>query len=93
MTVAKALRLLLLVILILASWGAGYVQAYDATVVNSLNKTRDALLDQRLHLQQRADAISQRVAELNRQLDLVNSYLRDTDRNLRDVEDALKRVK
>jgi hypothetical protein len=88
----KALRLLILTMLIAASWTMGYVHAYSTDVANSLNKTRDALLDQRAHLKQRADLISQKLGELNQQLDVVNSYLRDTDRNIRDVEDALRRV-
>jgi prefoldin subunit 5 len=53
-------------------------------VYNSLAKSRDALLDQRTYLQAEAD-------KLQRQLDTVNSYLRDNDRALRDVETAMKR--
>jgi len=53
-------------------------------VYNSLARSRDALLDQRTYLQAEAD-------KLQRQLDTVNSYLRDNDRALRDVETAMKR--
>jgi len=90
----KALRLAVLTLIVALSWSVGYVQAYSSLeVTNSLNKTRDALLDQRTHLKERADLISQKIAEYSRQLDVVNSYLRDTDRNLSDVEDALRRVR
>ncbi|MBX3138338.1 hypothetical protein KF707_19065 [Candidatus Obscuribacterales bacterium] len=92
MDAKKALRFLLLTLLVVCSWTMGYAHAYSSEVLNNLNRTRDALLDQRRNLQQRYDAISQKINELNRQLDVVNSYLRDTDRNIRDVEDALKRV-
>ncbi len=89
----NALKLLAFTLIIVSSWSVGYVQAYsNVEVINSLNKTRDALLDQRAHLKERADLIAQKVAEYNKQLDVINSYLRDTDRNLSDVEDALLRV-
>lgn len=87
---------LLLLVLILVAGGlcycAGYVQAYDQTVYNNLSKTRDALIDQRTHLEEKADGIKKTISELERQLDMVNSYLRDTDRSLRNIEDAIKRV-
>lgn len=89
----KALKLVAFTLIVLSSWSVGYVQAYsNVEVMNSLNKTRDALLDQRTHLRQRADLIAQKIAEYNKQLDVINAYLRDTDRNLSDVEDALRRV-
>jgi septal ring factor EnvC (AmiA/AmiB activator) len=90
--IRKALALLLLSAVAALSFSMGYVHAYSSEIRNNLNKTRDALLDQRSHLQQRADQLTLSIQELNRQLDVVNSYLRDTDRNIRDVEDALKRV-
>lgn len=88
----KALRILALALLVVFSWSMGYAHAYSTEVRNNLNRTRDALLDQRKNLQERYDAISQRINDLNRQLDVVNSYLRDTDRNIRDVDDALRRI-
>ncbi len=94
MNARKALKLLALMLVIVSSWSVGYVHAYsNLEVTNSLNKTRDALLDQRAHLKERADLLQQKIAEYSRQLDVVNSYLRDTDRNLSDVEDALRRVR
>ncbi|MBZ0185440.1 MAG: hypothetical protein K8F91_04235 [Candidatus Obscuribacterales bacterium] len=74
-------------------YAQGYAQAYDQTVVNNLSKTRDALLDQRSHLDVKADEIKKKIDELSRQLNLVNTYLTDTDKSLRDIEDAIRRVK
>ena len=94
MNARRALRIIAFALIIFAAWSAGHVQAYsNLEVTNSLNKTRDALLDQRAHLKQRADLLQQKINEYNQQLDVVNSYLRDTDRNLSDVEDALRRVR
>lgn len=89
----KYVRLLLFTLLVLSFSSAAYVHAaYNPAVVNNLNKTRDALLDQRQHLQERSDAIARQISELSRQQDVVNSYLRDTDKNIKDIEDALRRV-
>lgn len=73
-------------------WSIGYAQAYDRTVANNLGKTRDALLDQRSHLAVKADEIKGKMAELDKQLGIVESYIRDTDRALRDIEDAIRRA-
>lgn len=59
--------------------------AENTQVYNSLAKSRDALLDQRQYLQAQSDRLSQ-------QLDVVNGYLRDNDRALRDVEAAMRRA-
>lgn len=93
MNAKKPVRYLFLTLVIALSWSIGYVQAQTSDIWNNLNRTRDSLLDQRAHLQERADRLGEQIAELNRQLDIVNSYLRDTDRNIRDVEDALRRVR
>ncbi|MBK7837535.1 MAG: hypothetical protein IPP57_09865 [Candidatus Obscuribacter sp.] len=74
-----ALQMALLIGLSTSALGQRSDQVY-----NSLAKSRDALLDQRTYLQAEAD-------KLQRQLDTVNSYLRDNDRALRDVETAMKR--
>lgn len=78
---------------VLLIWSSGYACAYDSYVATNLYKTRDALLDQRSHLQQKADDITRSINQLERQLNVVRGYLRDTDRNIRDVEDAIRRVK
>ena len=74
-----ALQMALLIGLSTSALGQRSDQVY-----NSLAKSRDALLDQRTYLQAEAD-------KLQRQLATVNSYLRDNDRALRDVETAMKR--
>ncbi len=71
----------------------GYAaHAYGAEVLNNLRKTRDALLDQRSHLETNANAIKQKMDELGKRLDIVNGYLRETDNALRDVDDAIRRA-
>ncbi|MBX9692816.1 MAG: hypothetical protein K2Z81_10560 [Cyanobacteria bacterium] len=73
------------------SWTMGYVaHAYNAEVVNNLRRTRDALLDQRSHLEANASSIQQKINDLSRQLNIVNGYLRDTDNALKDVDDAIR---
>lgn len=69
---------------------AGSASALDQ-VVDNLKRSRDALLTQRQHLQDTADAIGRRIDDLNHQLDSVNSYLRDTDSAIHDVDSALQR--
>jgi len=63
--------------------------ALDSMVYNNLSRSRQALLDQREHLQESADRIGRQIDNLNRQLDTVNAYLRDTDTALRDVESTM----
>ena len=75
----------------LAGFATGWVRAYDAATINNLNRSRDALLDQRNYLQQQADVVNKKIDSLQKQLDVINSYLRDNDRALRDVEVALNR--
>jgi len=69
----------------------GSASSADTGIYGNLNRSRDALLDQRAHLQEAADGLNKRIAELQRQLDSVNSYLRDTDNAVHDVDNALKR--
>ena len=78
---------------VLSSMGAGYVLAYSTQVVGNLQRTRDALLDQRTHLRSTADRIKLKINDLQKQLDVVNGYLADTERSLKDVEDALDRIR
>jgi uncharacterized protein YlxW (UPF0749 family) len=65
--------------------------AVDTGVYNNLNRSRDALLNQRAHLQEVADNLKRRMDDTQRQLDSVNAYLRDTDNAIRDVDNALRR--
>jgi hypothetical protein len=71
--------------------GAAAIAA-NSQVYGSLQRSRDALLDQRHYLQAEADRVGVRVAALQTQLDTINSYLRDNDRALRDVETAMRRA-
>lgn len=61
----------------------------DSMIYNNLSRSRQALLDQKQHLQESADRIGRQIDNLNRQLDTVNAYLRDTDTALRDVENTM----
>ena len=61
-------------------------------VYNSLMKSRDALMDQRRYLQAEADRLNQQMLALQKQLDLVGSYLRDNDRAIKDVDNAIRRA-
>jgi len=71
----------------------GRATAYDSQVVNNLNRSRDALLDQRQHLLQQSDDIAARIDQLQRQEATIQGYLKDTENNLRDVEYALNRAR
>lgn len=66
--------------------------AANSQVYASLQRSRDALLDQRNYLQGEANRLAVRISALQTQLDTVNSYLRDNDRALRDVETAMNRA-
>ncbi|MBS2000924.1 MAG: hypothetical protein JST44_05415 [Cyanobacteria bacterium SZAS LIN-5] len=73
-------------------WFSGRASAYNASILNSLARSRDALLTQRAHLRDAADDTRQKIAELQSKLDSINSYLADTDNALRDVESAMARA-
>lgn len=61
-------------------------------VYNSLAKSRDALLDQRRYLQGEADRLAEKINALQTQMDTVNGYIRDNDRALKDVENAMRKA-
>ncbi|MBS1953993.1 MAG: hypothetical protein JST89_07405 [Cyanobacteria bacterium SZAS-4] len=71
---------------------SGRASAYNASIYNSLSRSRDALLTQRAHLQDAAAEVNTRINELKGKLDSINSYLADTDNALRDVESAMARA-
>ncbi len=83
-------KLLSLFLLVVIGW-FGNAASADSGVYDNLDRSRQALLNQRAHLQESADQINQRIAQLQRQLDSINAYLRDTDNAIRDVDNALKR--
>ena len=68
------------------------VKAYDPTVYNNLQRSRDALLSQRQELQSAYDRVTAQIDNLNQSLNRIDSYLRQTDQSIRDVESALKQV-
>lgn len=84
-------RILASTVLLSLFWFCARATAYDAQTYNNLAKSRDALLTQRAHLQDAADQIGEKIDVLQRQLDTVNAYMRDTDSALRDVETAMNR--
>ena len=74
---------------------AAYSLAYGQSsqqVYNSLARSRDSLLDQRRYLQAESDRLGQQISSLQAQLDRVNDYMRDNDKALRDVEQAMRQA-
>lgn len=71
---------------------SGTASAYDSGVYNNLMKTRDALLQQRDYLQKAYDDTSKQIDQLQQKLSRVNSYLNQNDKNLRDIDDALRQM-
>lgn len=66
--------------------------AYDPGVYDNLQRTRDALLDQRKHLQDVYDQISTQISQLQQKQSRIDSYLGQNDRALRDVESAISKA-
>ena len=60
-------------------------------VYDNLQRTRDALLDQRKHLQEVYDQTSTQIDQLQQKLSRIDNYLNQNDRALRDVESALSK--
>lgn len=59
-------------------------------VFDNLNKSRDALLDQRRELQRAYDDTAKQIDMLNQKQQRIDSYLKQVDKAIRDVEDALR---
>lgn len=59
-------------------------------VFNNLNKSRDALLDQRRELQRAYDDTARQIDLLNQKQQRIDSYLKQVDKAIRDVDDALR---
>jgi peptidoglycan hydrolase CwlO-like protein len=76
----------------LAITGIPWAKAYDPSVYNNLQKSRDALLSQRQDLQAAYDRVNQQINQLNQSLTRLDSYLRQTDQSLRDVESAMRQA-
>ena len=58
-------------------------------VVDNLKKTRDALLDQNAQLAAKADFVYRRIKDNQREYDLLQAAITDTDRSIKDIDDAL----
>jgi len=84
------LKLLVYTVALVATMTGVAATAVDTQVYGNLNRSRDALLNQRAHLQEVADGLKRRMDDTQKQLDSVNSYLRDTDNAIRDVDSALR---
>lgn len=68
----------------------GPAGAYSNQVYNNLQRTRDALLDQRDRLQRAYNNVSKQIDELQQKKVRLNSYLDQTEQSLRDVERSLR---
>lgn len=69
---------------------SGAASAYDSAVYNNLMKTRDALLQQRDYLQKAYDDTQRQIDALQQKMTRINSYLDQNDKNLRDIDAALR---
>ncbi len=88
----RSIRLLAMLAICSLCWISGRASAYNASILNSLARSRDALLTQRVHLQDAAAETQTKITEYQNKLDSINSYLTDTDNALRDVESAMARA-
>lgn len=89
MTRKTALSTLLIVLFVFFEFLAGAF-AYDEANDSNLQRSRDALLSQRDHLQQEAAQVASQIDSLQRRLQAINDSLRDNDAALRDVERAMR---
>ena len=64
--------------------------SYDTGVYNNLKQSRDALLGQQAELQRAYDDVRQQIGRLNSRLDRLDSYLRQVNAALKDVEDSMR---
>jgi len=89
---STVIALMTLEFLLIACLSSVALSQTPQTAYTSLLKSRDALLDQRRYLVSEADRINQQMMALQKQLDVVNAYLRDNDRAVRDVDNAIRRA-
>lgn len=64
--------------------------AYDDYVYNNLQKSRDALVDQKRELQRAYDETSKQIEALNQKLQRIDAYMKQVDKAMRDVDEALR---
>jgi peptidoglycan hydrolase CwlO-like protein len=89
---SRSLKLVAMLAICSLCWFSGRASAYNASIYNSLSRSRDALLTQRSHLKDAAAEVQTKINELQGKMDSINSYLSDTDNALRDVESAMARA-
>jgi hypothetical protein len=89
---STVIALMMLEFLLIACLSSLAVGQTLQPVYISLLKSRDALMDQRKYLQTEADRLNQQMILLQKQVDVVNSYLRDNDRAVKDVDNAIRRA-
>ena len=89
----KKLALTPILLTVLTCLGVGYAMGYSGSVYANLEQTHNSLLEQRDHLQTLQGQYSTQIGKLNQQLNLVNSYLSDNDRALRDVEESMRNAR
>lgn len=88
----KLLMTSLLIAVAFALFAGGFALAESDAYYN-LKRTRDALLAQRQQLLNAQQAVQTQMDELRNRSSRIDSYLRDTDISLRDVEGALRASK
>lgn len=64
--------------------------ALDDYVYNNLQKSRDALIDQKRELQRAYDDTGKQIDSLNQRLQRIDSYMKQVDKALKDVDEALR---
>jgi len=67
--------------------------AQGSDLANNLFRSRDALITQKSELVGASDRIDKQMAELARQQDRIQNYLKDTDRALKDLDIALRETR
>lgn len=63
--------------------------AYDQQVYNNLMKSRDALLQQQTELQTAYDQTQKQIDALNAKLGRIDTYLKQVNSSIKDVDTAL----
>jgi hypothetical protein len=89
---STVIALMMLEFLLIACLSSIAISQTPQPVYISLLKSRDALMDQRKFLATEADRLNQQLILLQKQIDVVNSYLRDNDRAVKDVDNAIRRA-
>jgi hypothetical protein len=85
----QKLVLVPMLLIVLLALGLGYALGQSSTYT-SLDRTHNSLLEQRDHLLRLQGSYSDQIGRLQTQLNVVNQYLNDNDRALRDIEQAMR---